>query len=425
MRQCRLLSPDGHPSDPATHHTITTGETAHPFTTLLTRAGETHLSRDVTNQLLHKSTALFVVAAIESRRNRKGRTVALRQDVLMGMLAREGQRPDAITAAVKVAVAAKVLDTPTRRHKRAPYVYRVRSIPGRNTPETRYDKIPNGFFVDVASGRLKPATISTLLVLLRALGDLGRTSDHAGEIARTMGISERTVRRHVVALETCGYVTVQHWNDGGWMLTAVDTNAGSTRTQMRGPLQTPVCLQTPEASPASSRSDADLSDAREPRAVPAKAKAPKVVRSQHKRKPKISPEIARVYAAAPPEFRGATPEDQSWGPQSARYLAAKWRNGAHAKIKSSLEAGLSTDAACAGLANFADFDVIAPGQRAAFLHIPGIGAALHTQTVQIRQGNTCRGCGLDRGHTPTCPQGAELSESDRAAVASFWARESA
>jgi len=309
--------------------------------------------------------------------------------------------PRTISTAIAVAVAAGVL-TARQPRRRAPYTFRVIT-----NPAGRWDEIPDELHSDLTSRAIPRAYLPTWLHLDRILGNKGRTTDTPAEIAKTLGITVRCLRRHVAAFVRLGHLIVTGARDHKWSLWRPGHEPKTAPTE---PTKTPdrmtmdcnlneppiATLSTsapvspaPESILVTPRSGVPLSDARPPDDGELRSKRkPPPTRSprQHRRTKRARQpiDIQACIDAMPPDLRHG-------------YAAGQWRNGIVARITRALSGGLSALAACRAMAERVDLD---REPR----HILAVERALASMAGDVRRGLACHGCGADAGwHHPDCP----------------------
>lgn len=323
--------------------------------------------------------------------------VIARQSAIMTALGRRGARPDALGARLRAAEDAGWIAR--RRTRRGAGVTRFRLAHRPSPGKVAFDVVPHSMMRALRDGGLGPGELRTWLFLDQALGYRGRTRDSAAEIAARVGVSTRTVQRHLTTLIALGFLERED-TAAGWVLARPanasastaervertegevtveplggrDTDAGSCDTNAGSMYLTPDSL-TPEISP-SSRSARHLSDS-PPRATSGCTQPRRGIYQLDGVR-----EVADLLA-----------QDRSWRWGARR----KWLNGILSKaVAPALQRGLSPEAIALTLTESAAGDL---DDAAGLLQslIPAAQAALSALAIDTRLGQACQDCGRREG----------------------------
>lgn len=319
--------------------------------------------------------------------------VIARQSAIMTALGRPGARPDALGARLRAAEDAGWIVR--RRTRRGAGVTRYRLAHRPCPGKVAFDVVPHAMMQALRDGGIGPGELRTWLFLDQALGYRGYTRDSAAEVAARVGVSARTVQRHLTALVSLGFLERED-TATGWVLTrpastaattatqvdeiegeladaplqGCDTNAGSCDTNAGSMYLAPDSL-TPEISP-SSRSARHLGK--------------NATRATSGRK-RPSGGIYQVDGVS--EVADLLAQDRAWRWGARR----KWLNGILAKaIAPALQRGLTPQAIALALTETAAGDLDDAAELLQSL-IPAAQAALSALAIDTRLGQACQDCG--------------------------------
>lgn len=319
--------------------------------------------------------------------------VIARQSAIMTALGRPGARPDALGARLRAAEDAGWIVR--RRTRRGAGVTRYRLAHRPSPGKVAFDVVPHAMMRALRDGGIGSGELRTWLFLDQALGYRGWTRDSAAEIAARVGISPRTVQRHLATLVALGFLERED-TTSGWVLTRpastastaanvvvetetevveepleeCDTDAGWCDTDAGSMYLAPDSL-TPEISP-SSRSARHLGESA-PRAT-----------SGRKR-----PNGGIYQVVGVGEVADLLAQDRTWKWGARR----KWLNGILAKaVAPALQRGLSPEAIALALTETAAGDLDDAAELLQSL-IPAAQAALTALTIDTRLGQACQDCG--------------------------------
>lgn len=319
--------------------------------------------------------------------------VIARQSAIMTALGRPGARPDALGARLRAAEDAGWIVR--RRTRRGAGVTRYRLAHRPAPGKVAFDVVPHAMMRALRDGGLGPGELRTWLFLDQALGYQGRTRDAAAEIAARVGVSARTVQRHLTSLVTLGFLERED-TATGWVLTrptstavaaavqvdeaeaevvdkpleGCDTDAGSCDTDAGSMYLAPVSL-TPEISP-SSRSARHLGKCATRATTGRKRPSGGIYQVDGVRK------VADLLA-----------QDRAWRWGARR----KWLNGILAKaVAPALQRGLTPEAIAMVLTESAAGELDDAAELLQSL-IPAAQAALSALAIDTRLGQACTDCG--------------------------------
>ena len=318
--------------------------------------------------------------------------VIARQSAIMTALGRPDARPDALAARLRAAEDAGWVVR--RRTRRGAGVTRYRLAHRPSPGKVAFDVVPHAMMRALRDGGLGPGELRTWLFLDQALGYQGRTRDSAAEIAARVGVSPRTVQRHLTTLVALGFLERVDTSNG-WVLTrptsvsaVVDRAAETPREVVDEPLQecdtdagwcdtnagsmylTPGSL-TPEISP-SSRSARHLGES-----------------ARHATSGRERPSGGIYQVDGVSEVADLLAQDRAWRWGARR----KWLNGILAKaIAPALQRGLTPQAIALALTETAAGDLDDAAELLQSL-IPAAQAALSALAIDTRLGQACQDCG--------------------------------
>ena len=319
--------------------------------------------------------------------------VIARQSAIMTALGRPGARPDALGARLRAAEDAGWLVR--RRTRRGAGVTRYRLAHRPCPGKVAFDVVPHAMMQALRDGGIGPGELRSWLFLDQALGYRGYTRDSAAEVAARVGVSARTVQRHLTALVSLGFLERED-TATGWVLTrpastaattatqvdeiegeladaplqGCDTNAGSCDTNAGSMYLAPDSL-TPEISP-SSRSARHLGK--------------NATRATSGRK-RPSGGIYQVDGVR--EVADLLAQDRAWRWGARR----KWLNGILAKaVAPALQRGLTPEAIAMVLTESAAGELDDAAELLQSL-IPAAQSALSALAIDTRLGQACQDCG--------------------------------
>lgn len=371
-----------------------------------------------------KAADVAVYTALLAMRPDGSRTVTATQEEIAAATGREGR---AVGAALHRLMTAGFMKR-GRRWPSSPYTYTLAVLPTRGD----FDVITHSLMRAMARGEISDGALRSWLVIDQALGNHGRTSDTAGELARRRAIAPSTLRAHVDELVALDALEVgMRASRRGWSLAdpAVDFTGAETPREMDAPEALEVCPEDAERSPDFRQSGVQIFDGPylstpEP-STPASSElcsdrpvgnnAPRDDDNGRKRPKKggWSWPTGRAYSR-PGVLDALKVLDHlapHWTRSESRRRPSRWLNGIASSIATNVapedgaQARLSPPAAVTAIVELADGLLEDHGGR----HILAIRAALDVRAREIRQGLACGSCGLPYGpdvrECPWCVSG--------------------
>lgn len=308
----------------------------------------------------------------------------------------------------------------------------------------RYDVIPWALLHALAAGECTAGEIHTYAYLTHAMGALGRTTDTAAELAAQVGVSPRTIRRHVALLELLGLVRVRTVPAaaGLWLVERVDEHESAPVTEVES--------STDEVVEATSSPSAEISGREASRALVGDTDVERPDTDVGSQEKSLTPESLapenplgslvvdrQVSKRESGHTSGLRPKGGVFsGPGCAEVLtglagtawrapeARRWLGGVLSQaVVPALEQGMSAAAVVWALRSHGEDELLERGTS----HVGIARQAIAEVRIDIRLGHACHRCGrigestgetaLVDGEHSTCPTAdVERHEEDQAQV---------
>ena len=293
----------------------------------------------------------------------------------------------------------------------------------------RYDGIPWLLLRALAAGECTAGEVRTYAYLTHAMGARGRTTDTAAELAAQIGVSPRTVRRHVARLELLGLVRVRTVPAaaGLWLVERVDDELARVAEVEQGASEvlegasSPVEEISEEDAPVALVGDTDVEGSDTDVGSLEKSLAPESLAPEN---PPASLVVDRQVSRRESErTSGLRPKGGVFsGPGCADVLTGlagtAWRAPEHRRwlggvlsqaVVPALEQGLSPAVVVWALRTHGEDELLERGTS----HVGIARRAIAEVRIDIRLGHACHRCGrvggfsgeavlVDGEHT-TCP----------------------
>lgn len=287
--------------------------------------------------------------------------------------------------------------------------WRLLVIPG---GDERYDVAPWPLVKAYRAGKVTAGAVLTWLHVDQALGWVGHTRDAAAELAARVGVSTKTIARHLRTLATLGVMRLREWVDG-WLL--------ERHTGPQTPVEAPVAVsaspvrerppEAPQAPPPDRVATTPLEQDTDAELLDTNAWSTDKIAWSHTQ---LAPDPLTPEKASSSPLSGERHLGDTRGPQRRRKAPKKgvfarsdvwavldalgagwagdqrrWLGGVASSVAAMLDHGMSVPAATQALRAHAD-----PDEHGGRL-IPAAKAALSLIRRETRQGLACADCGHD------------------------------
>ena len=319
--------------------------------------------------------------------------VIARQSAIMTALGRPGARPDALGARLRAAEDAGWIVR--RRTRRGAGVTRYRLAHRPCPGKVAFDVVPHAMMQALRDGGIGPGELRSWLFLDQALGYRGYTRDSAAEVAARVGVSARTVQRHLTVLVSLGFLERED-TATGWVLTRPASTAATTATQVdeiKGELvDAPLEVRDTDAGSCDTNAGSmylapgSLTPEISPSSRSARHLGEGATRATSGRK-RPSGGIYQVDGVG--QVADLLAQDRAWRWGARR----KWLNGILAKaVAPALQRGLSAEAIVLTLTETAAGELDDAAELLQSL-IPAAQSALSALAIDTRLGQACQDCG--------------------------------